>query len=116
MSPSEASLSSLSSSWRTRGNSGDGDDGVRGGTVESFHDSRRLRLIKRMFAAAQAQSSKKIKQRRRMTSRTGISPSVVFFDGDSRGARVGERVGDGEGHRGAVTTRQILFVFPYAAG
>jgi len=51
-----------------------------------------------------------------MTSRTGISPSVVFFDGDSRGARVGERVGDGEGHRGAVTTRQILFVFPYAAG
>ena len=111
MSPSEASLSSLSSSWRTRGNSGEGEDGVSGGTVVSFHDSRRFRLIKRMLAAAQAQSSRKIKQRRRMTSRTGIS-SVVFFDGDSRGARVGERVGDGEGHVGAVTTRQILFVLP----
>ena len=63
-----------------------------GGTVVSFHDSGRFRLIKSRLAAAQAQSSKKIKQRRRMTSRTGMSPSsaAFFFDG---GARVGAAVG-----------------------
>ena len=70
---------------------GEGDDGVSGGTVVSFHDSRRFRLIKRMFAAAQAQSSRKIKQRRMMTSRTGISSAAFFFNG---GARVGAAVGD----------------------